>query len=102
MVSLLNLPCLEFFSSKCRTIQNTEYKGVTKPTEIFFLGLEGTQNFKSTHNFPNAFYNYSVGFIFKNLSFKLVFLNGLLKFIYNHHGLSLICIDLFSYFYFYF
>lgn len=72
MVSLLNLPCLEFFSlPKCRTIQNTEYKGVTKPTEIFFFfgGVEGTQNFKSTHNFPNAFYNYSVGFIFKKFKF---------------------------------
>ena len=58
MVSLLNLPCLEFFSlPKCRTIQNTEYKGVTKPTEIFFFGgLKGPK----TSNQPIIFLTLSI------------------------------------------
>ena len=74
MVSLLNLPCLEFFSSRNVAQYKTQStKELQNQQKFFFLGLEGTQNFKSTHNFPNAFYNYSVGFIFKNLSFKLVF-----------------------------
>lgn len=72
MVSLLNLPCLEFFSlPKCRTIQNTEYKGVTKPTENFFFlgGLKGPK----TSNHPIIFLTLSITIVWalflKNLSF---------------------------------